>query len=67
MLQTVPAQGKGYAYAIYSPSGTAQLNGSNIEANLRHLFERLLDPYIDRTEEMPWASAGQPTDLMLAA
>jgi hypothetical protein len=56
------------AAAIYSLLGTAQLNGLNIEAYLRHLFERLPEHPINRIEELlPWAIAGELPQLKLAA
>ncbi len=56
------------AAAIYSLLGTAQLNGLNIEAYLRHLFERLPEHPINRIEEfLPWAIADQLPKLKLAA
>jgi transposase len=56
------------AAGIYSLLGTAQLNGLNIEAYLRHLFERLPEHPINRIEELlPWAIVDQLPDLKLAA
>ena len=56
------------AAAIYSLLGTAQLNGLNIEAYLRHLFERLPEHPINRIEELlPWAIADELPQLKLAA
>jgi transposase len=53
---------------IYSLLGTAQLNGLNIEAYLRHLFERLPELAINRIEELlPWAIATELPQLRLAA
>ena len=48
------------AAAIYSLLGTAQLNGLNIEAYLRHLFQILPDHPINRVEDLlPWNVADQ--------
>jgi hypothetical protein len=45
------------ADGIYSLIGTAELNGMNIEAYLRHLFERLPEHPINRIEDLlPWPS-----------
>jgi transposase len=56
------------AAAIYSLLGTAQLNGLNIEAYLRHLFERIPEHPINRIEELlPWAIANELPQLKLAA
>jgi transposase len=56
------------AAAIYSLLGTAQLNGLNVEAYLRLLFERLPDHPVNRIEELlPWAIAAEMPALRLAA
>jgi transposase len=56
------------AAAIYSLLSTAQLNGLNTEAYLRHLFERLPEHPINRIEDLlPWAIIDQLPDLKLAA
>jgi transposase len=56
------------AAAIYTLLGTAQLNGLNIEAYLRHVLERLPEHPINRIEELlPWAIAEQLPALRLAA
>lgn len=56
------------AAAIYSLLGTAQLNGLNVEAYLRYLFERLPDHPINRIEELlPWTLAADKPELRLAA
>jgi transposase len=56
------------AAGIYSLLSTAQLNGLNIEAYLRHLFERLPDHPINRIAELlPWAIVDQLPDLKIAA
>ncbi len=56
------------AAAIYSLLGTAQLNGLNVEAYLRHLFERLPEHPINRVEELlPWNVVVQRPALRLAA
>jgi transposase len=56
------------AAAIYSLLGTAQLNGLNVEAYLRHVLERLPDHPINRVEELlPWNLAAQLPALQLAA
>lgn len=54
----------GPEYAIYSLFGTAQLNGLNVEAYLRHVLERLPDHPINRVDELlPWAiAAGSEPD-----
>jgi transposase len=56
------------AAAIYSLLGTAQLNGLNVEAYLRHVLARLPDHPINRIEELlPWAVAADIPALRLAA
>jgi hypothetical protein len=46
----------------------AQLNGLNVEAYLRHVFERLPEHPINRIEELlPWNLAAQLPTLQLAA
>ena len=56
------------AAAIYSLLGTAQLNGLNIEAYLRHVLDRLPEHPINRIEELlPWNLAAQLPTLQLAA
>ena len=56
------------AAAIYSLLGTAQLNGLNIEAYLRYLFERLPDFPINRVHELlPWNLASEIPAMRLAA
>ena len=57
-----------HAAAIYSLLGSAQLNGLNVEAYLRHVFERLPVHPINRVEELlPWNLAAQLPTLQLAA
>ena len=56
------------AAAIYSLLGTAQLNGVNVEAYLRHVLERLPDhPVIRVAELLPWAVAAELPSLRLVA
>ena len=56
------------AAGIYSLLGTAQLNGLNIEAYLRYLFEQLPEHPINRVDELlPWAIAAELPQLKLAA
>ena len=56
------------AAAIYSLLGTAQLNGLNIEAYLRYLFERLSDYPVNRVHELlPWNLATNIPAMRLAA
>jgi transposase len=56
------------AAAIYSLLGTAQLNGLNVEAYLRHVFEHLPEHPINRVAELlPWNLAAQLPALQLAA
>jgi len=56
------------AAAIYSLLGTAQLNGLNVEAYLRHVLERLPDHPINRVDELlPWAIAAELPSLRMAA
>ena len=56
------------AAGIYSLLGTAQLNGLNIEAYLRYLFEQLPEHPINRIGELlPWAIAAELPQLRLAA
>lgn len=56
------------AAAIYSLLGTAQLNGLNVEAYLRHVLERLPDHPINRVDELlPWAIAADMPELRIAA
>ena len=56
------------AAGIYSLLGTAQLNGLNIEAYLRYLFERLPEHPINRVDELlPWAIAAELPQLKIAA
>ena len=56
------------AAAIYSLLGTAQLNGLNIEAYLRYLFERLPDHPVNRVHELlPWKLATEIPTMRLAA
>ena len=47
------------AAAMYTLLGTAQLNGLDPQAYLRHVLERLADHPINRIEELlPWTVAG---------
>ena len=56
------------AAAIYSLLGTAQLNGLNVEAYLRYLFERLPDHPVNRVHELlPWNLATEIPAMRLAA
>ena len=56
------------AATIYSLLGTAQLNGLNVEAYLRHVLDRLPEHPINRVEELlPWNLAAQLPSLQLAA
>ncbi len=56
------------AAAIYSLLGTAQMNGLNIEAYLRHVLERLPEHPINRVQELlPWNVAAQLPAVQLAA
>jgi transposase len=56
------------AAAIYSLLGTAQLNGLNVEAYLRHVLERLPDHLVNRVDELlPWAIAAELPSLRMAA
>lgn len=56
------------AAAIYSLLGTAQLNGLNVEAYLRHVLDRLPEHPITRVDELlPWNLAAQLPTLQLAA
>ena len=56
------------AAAIYSLLGTAQLNGLNVEAYLRHVLEHLPDHPVNRVAELlPWAVAAELPSLRLAA
>lgn len=56
------------AAAIYSLLGTAQLNGLNVEAYLRHVLERLPDHPVNRVDELlPWAIAAELPSLRMAA
>ena len=56
------------AAAIYSLLGTAQLNGLNIEAYLRYLFERLPDHPVNRVDELlPWNLITEIPAMRLAA
>ena len=56
------------AAAIYSLLGTAQLNGLNVEAYLRHVLERLPDHPINHIGELlPWAIAASMPELRIAA
>jgi transposase len=56
------------AAAIYSLLGTAQLNGLNVEAYLRHVLDRLPEHPINRVEELlPWNLVAHLPDLQLAA
>jgi transposase len=56
------------AAAIYSLLGTAQLNGLNIEAYLRHVLEHLPEHPINRVEQLlPWNVAVQLPSVQLAA
>lgn len=40
------------AAAIYSLLGTAQFNGLNVEAYLRHVLERLPDHPVNRVDDL---------------
>ena len=54
--------------AICSLLGTAQLNGLNVEAYLRHVLERLPDHPVNRLDELlPWAIAAELPSLRMAA
>jgi transposase len=56
------------AAVIYSLLGTAQLNGLNVEAYLRHVLERLPDHPVNRVDELlPWAIAAELPSLRMAA
>lgn len=56
------------AAAIYSLLGTAQLNGLNVEAYLRHVLERLPDHPVNPVNELlPWAIAAELPSLRMAA
>ena len=56
------------AAAIYSLLGTAQLNGLNVEAYLRHVLDVLPDHPVNRVDELlPWALAAEMPSLRLAA
>jgi transposase len=56
------------AAAIYSLLGTAQLNGLNVEAYLRHVLERLPDHPVNRVDELlPWAIVAELPSLRMAA
>ena len=56
------------AAAMYSLLGTAQLNGLNVEAYLRHILERLPDHPVNRVDELlPWAIAAELPSLRMAA
>ena len=56
------------AAAIYSLLGTAQLNGLNIEAYLRYLFERLPDHPVNRVDQLlPWNLITEIPTMRLAA
>jgi transposase len=55
------------AAVIYSLLGTAQLNGLNVEAYLRHVLERLPDHPVNRVDELlPWAIAAELPSLRMA-
>lgn len=56
------------AAALYTLLGTAHLNGLNLEAYLRHVFERLPEQPINQIEELlPWALAENLPGLRMAA
>jgi hypothetical protein len=56
------------AAAMYTLLGTAQLNGLDPEAYLRHVLERLADHPINRIEDLlPWSVAAQLPSIRLAA
>ncbi len=56
------------AAAIYRLLGTAQINGLNVEAYLRHVLERLPDHPANRVDELlPWAIAAGLPSLRMAA
>jgi transposase len=56
------------AAAMYTLLGTAQLNGLDPEAYLRHVLERLADHPINRIEQLlPWNVAAETPSIRLAA
>jgi transposase len=56
------------AAAMYTLLGTAQLNGLDPEAYLRHVLERLADHPINRIDELlPWKVAAKTPSIRLAA
>ena len=53
---------------MYTLLGTAQLNGLDPEAYLRHVLERLADHPINRIEQLlPWNVAAETPSSELAA
>lgn len=54
------------AAAIYSLLGSAQLNGLNVEAYLRHILERLPDHPSNQIDELlPWTIAASKPELRI--